>query len=246
MKPIYATSRVDISGWYAYTQPKGDYVIWDGGANRGGNGTGLWEAETGSVVERSEEWLNKLPQMPLAGNLDGDVFMVTGFPDVEILLNRIGRTTDNAVFFMRREDNSPLQFHEYATKAAEFLDNETTRFVRCRILPEDKQAALTDFRMMGVEAIAVDPAAFWVPSRSIFCVTNDPPTQVYEHATIREIVIEEGEIDTVECWATPGTVMRFVPLYEGDDQPDNGVFKKRQDLTLYCRDNIVVGYELHD
>lgn len=244
MNPIFATNRVDISGWYAYREPPGQYVIWDGGANRDGKNTGLWNPTTGEPIQRDAEWLNKLPQMPISGNLDGDVFNVTAFPDLEILLNRIGRTTDNAVFFMRREDGSPLQFHEYATKAAEFLDGETTRFVRCRVLPDDKEAALEEFRLMGPEGMATDPEAFWVPSRSVYHVTNERPEQVYTHATIREIIIEEGEIQTVECWATPGTVMRFTPLYHGDEIPEHNVFKKREDLTLYCHQNIVVGYEL--
>lgn len=241
MRPIYASNRINLSGWYAYKQPAGHPAIWDGGANRLGERTGLWCPITGAVIRRSNEWLNKLPNMPLDGTLEGDVLHVTSFPHVELLLGTIGRTTDNPVMYMANDNGGSIAFYQEAMEAMALLDGETCKFVNCTILPDDQEASLFEFRLMGADAMCRHPYSSWCVARSPYYATNAAPKPV--SGRVRTISIgSSGDIESIEAWVGVDHTINFVPLYFGDQIPD-AFFRQKQEIKLYILDNIVIGYE---
>ncbi len=101
MTPIYATERANLSGWYAFKEPRGQYSIWDG-CGKFGMQTGFWCPFTGNIVDCNDSMPDNMPSIPAAGYLNGDEFCVLGFPDAEDVLPTLGGDPDIIMDFIDR------------------------------------------------------------------------------------------------------------------------------------------------
>lgn len=245
MTPIYASDRLNASGWYAFQEPDGHLVIWDGGVNRDSpeSEIGLWCPFSGMPVPRPASYLERLPTMPLYGWLEGDKFTVMDFPHIHDALNLTGRRTDNEVSCMTEADNTPLRFYRGILEAPNIFDADDCPavFVRCCILPEDRQESRRVMREMGPATLIRHPYSRWSRQRNpLYASVGSPP---HVPARVREITIVDDHVDMVTCWTTPNTEITLYPLYEGDQFPDNKVFVPTSPINLYIAEGIVVGYE---
>lgn len=244
MTPIYASNRLDASGWYAFQQPEGTLAIWDGGANRDGEQStvGLWNAMTGEPIVRSASYLDRLPKMPMYGWIYKNKFWVTDFPHVEQILNITGRRTDNPVYYMVGADGSPVRFFLATLEAPNVLeDPDVAQFVNCRILPENKDAAREVFRAMGPGTLLRHPMSFWTRQRNPLYASVKQPHKT--EARIREITVSGGYVDTVTCWLTPEHLVSFYPMYDGDQYPDKEVFVPTNLINIYSEEGTIIGYD---
>ena len=246
MTPIYASNRIDLSGWYAFQEPAGMLALWDGGVNREtvDSKLGIWCPMNGVPIYRDPEFLDRLPNIPMYGWVDDEGFTAMDFPHVDDALNLTGRLTDNQVFYLTQNDGSPLPFFA-ATMRADMVfssvENCNARFVGCRILPENKDESLRLAREMGPDTLVRHPLSRWSRQRNPFYASlgGPRPTQ----GRVREVKISEGYVVEVSCWTTPQTIATLYPLYEGDQYPDREAFVPTAPINLYMTQGIVVGYD---
>lgn len=243
MTPIYASNRIDLSGWYAYQQPPGEVVLWDGGFNRVNDYSrvGIWSAITGQPIYRDPSWLAKLPQVPMYGHLDGDHFHVTDFPHVSTIQPFLKLA--NPAWSLESEEGTPLPYFVSILNGPIMVaDCDVASFVRCCILPEDRETSLLAAREMGDNTLMRHPMSVWALKRNpTYASTQRPPRVV---SRIREVEIDnDGYVGRIHAWTNPETLATFYPMYWGDQYPENNVFVPTERMNLYIAEGIVLGYD---
>lgn len=242
MTPIYASNRIDLSGWYAYDQPEGDLVLWDGGLSRAKEYSrgGLWDYVKGHPVYRDPAWLDQLPNLPMFGHLDGDHFNVIDFPHVGLILPYLPSRPNGPQWSLESEDGGPLPFFVSVLNGPQMLETcDVASFVRCSILPEDKETSLRLARERGDQTMVRHPMSSWSLKRNpLFASVKSPPRQ---RCRIREVTIDDdGYVSQVSVWTNLAV---FSPMYWGDHLPENKVFVPTEPLNVYIGEGIVLGYD---
>lgn len=230
---------MDLSGWYAYRCPPGKMVLWDGGINRTGDLSGLWSLISGESEPAPDEFLNQLPNMPLAGRMEAGVLHVESLPNLDLVIQAVGQRTNNPAYHLDSQGPAPFLAEVY--NGEDLLDGDTCRFVPVTILPEDKSAARRVFDGFGPHGMVRHPMSTWVNGRTpLFASSLAPPK-------IRAKIVDwhyEGEMVTnVSARVGLRRTVDFRPLYDGDQWADNKVFEVGRIMDLYVLENeTVVGY----
>lgn len=244
MTPIYASDRIDLSGWYLHDTPPGRLLLWDGGFNRTEDYSrvGLWDLTTGTKVFNDPDWLKQLPQIPMYGFLENDFFTVVDFPHVDVL--RQLYSTDHPMCSLEADHSGgPTQFFVSVLNGPVVCaESEVCDFVRCSILPENAEAALAQARERGDTALVRHPLSFWTLKRNpLYASVHRPPCV---SARIREVEIDnDGYVGEITCWTTPEATASFFPMYNGDQFPESEVFKPTERINLYIEQGTVLGYD---
>ena len=247
MTPIYATHRANLSGWYAFKEPPGQYVIWDG-CGQFGMQTGFWCPFTGNIVDCNDSMKGKMPNIPAAGYLHGDEFCVLGFPDAEDVLPTLGGDPDLIMDFIDRPGiQINASMYDEIMDADRVLEGTNAYYVDWTPLPYGKENAYHEFRMMGSDAVCRHPRSWWSSQRSVHYAANASPEQCAE-GRVREVHVDEplGLIDYVTVWITPEPEVKVIPLYEGDDELDCKLWTPKERITLFAIDSKfehVIGYK---
>jgi hypothetical protein len=244
MTPIYATTRAQLAGWYAYHQPGGRYVIWDGGINTMQTSTGLWCPFTGNIVDAPDALLKNLPELCVAGYMHGEEIIVTSLPHPDEILP-VSPFTRKLKYFDFVDPHVRVPFLEEVIYGPELLAGTSCRMVDVEQLPDDDTAALAHLiGRYGVDGVARHPWSTWTPKRSSHMATTLPPIKI-ENCRIREIHCTDqmNLIDFVQVWATIEQTMNVTPLYPGDDEVESDFWTIHKPITLYSIGDQIVGYE---
>ena len=249
MTPIYASNRAKIAGWYAYDLPTNPQtsrrVFWDGGVGRRDSGaTGFWCPYTGNIVDAPDRLLGAMPRVCVDGYLIGDEVIVTGLPKVEDFVGVVVEAFTDETDYLYDEPGLRGNFADEILRGDELLGDGPCRMIRVEQLPEDDHAALDYFREKYPFGAARHPLSAWSPYRSAMLVANVATKPIYS-GRVREIHHSENLnlIDFVTVWATVEKEMKVIPLYPGDSEPDCPFWKIKSPITLYCVEDLVVGYE---
>jgi hypothetical protein len=256
MTPIYASDRSDISGWYAYDfPPEGRRVFWDGGVGKRDQlATGFWCPYTGNIVDAPDRLVSSMPDIALECILHGNDVLVTGFPRIEYLTGFNGSNLGSAVMsetpgandvrYLYDDPQDRANFIDEITIGPEMLEGTPCRVIQVEQLPDDKHAALDYFRERFPLGIARHPMSIWTPLRTVFAVANIKPGEPYL-GRVREINLRDSMevIESVSVWVTIEKELKVQPLYPGDDDPDCPFWKLKSPITLYCMEDLVIGYE---
>jgi len=242
--PIYASDRAQLQSWYAYRQPAGRYIIWDGGVNQSNTSTGLWCPFTGNIVDAPDKLIAGLPKdLVVAGYINGDRVTVVSFPHARDILPVTPYTKSMRYFYPDPEARA--SFMDEILHGPELLEGTSCDMVDVEQLPEDNLAALAHLReRYGLDGVARHPWSVWTPKRSCHFASTFPPNAVRD-CKIREIVCEDqmNLIDYVQVWATIEYTLNVIPLYPGDDEVDCDFWKIHKPITLYSIGDHIVGYE---
>lgn len=240
MNPIYATPRIDLSGWYAFECPNGVPVIWDGGMTP--TMDCLYNAYTLEPVKCP--WLNELPNTPLVGWMTKDEFIAFDSPHPSILAYLLPlEVMPNIKFCAAHGDiELPAPFF-YTLNMIEDLGGRVTT-PGITILPENRELAFEKFQELHVEAdqYARSPIGPWVPRLCpLFACSVKPPIRKY--ARLRDYELDEdGEVCLLEFWVGVSKTIEVEPLYRPDLQPE--LFERKSAYTLYLSPyEEVIGYE---
>jgi hypothetical protein len=247
MTPIYASNRADVSGWYAFDVPLGGRrAFWDGGVGkREQQATGFWCPYHGNIVDVPDRVARNMPPVGLDCVIVGDEVLVTGFPKVVHMHGVIdGEPEMEAVKYLYDDPSKVGNFIDELTIGEELIDGSVCRMVSVEKLPDDKYAALDYFREKYPYGVARHPMSVWTPLRTVHYAANMPPETVYE-GRVREIYHTDDieTIDYVNVWATIEKELKVVPLYKGDNETDCPFWKIKTPITLYCVEDVVIGYE---
>jgi len=191
MTPVYASDRSQVQNWYAYDEPNGRYVFWDGGTNRSRVATGFWCPITGNIVDAPDKMLAAMPPVCLCGHIQDDRMIVTGFPHVTDIMPVV---SDSAVFnpvqYFYPDPEARASFTDEVLIGPDLIEGSPCELVRVIQLPEEQADALETFRSLGPNAVARHPFSVWTTKRSVHLVANAQPLRI-DHCRIREIVCEE-------------------------------------------------------
>lgn len=247
MTPIYASNRADVSGWYAYNVPTyARRVFWDGGAGkRDQQATGFWCPYTGNIVDAPDKLIQSMPRVALDCAIDGDEVIVTGFPKVEYLISSVGAQVEPLdLDYMYDNPGQWGNFMDEITRGVDLLGDSPCTVVSVEKLPDDKDDALAYFRKNYPYGLARHPYSVWSPLRTVFLMSNVRPVTVHE-GRIREIFhCEDFDlIDYVSVWATIEKELKVIPMYHGDNEGDCPFWQSKKPITLFCVEDLVVGYE---
>lgn len=247
MTPIYASNRADVAGWYAYTPPiYARRAFWDGGVGKRDQGaTGFWCPYSGNIIDAPDKLIDNMPSVALDCALDGDEVVVTGFPKVEYMVGVAGReVTEVNLDYMYEGPEQRANFVDEITKGAELIEGYPCRVVGVEKLPDDKHDALDYFRENYPYGVCRHPMSVWSPLRTVFMMANAQPEKVHE-GRVREIFHHEDMdlIDYVTVWATIEKELKVVPMYVGDNLGECPFWKTKRTITLYCVEDLVIGYE---
>jgi len=245
--PIYMTDRANLSGWYAFKEPRGKYVIWDG-CGKFGMQTGFWCPFTGNIVDCNDGMPAKMPSIPAVGYLHGDEFCVLGFPDAEEVLPLLGQDPDIIMDFIDRPGTQvQASMFDEIMDADRVLEGTNAYYVDWTPLPDAQPWAFHEFRMMGSDALCRHPRSWWSSQRSVHYGANSEPPYSWK-GRVRDVIVDEplGLIDYVTVWANPEKEVKVTPLYEGDDELDCPLWTPKQEITLWSIDEKcehVIGYK---
>lgn len=247
MTPVYASRRAKIGGWYAYQYPASHFrrVFWDGGVGKRQLGaTGFWCPYTGNIVDVPDRLLRDMPNVCIDGFTDGHEVLVTGLPKVEDFIGVVGEAFTDETDYLYNEPGMRGNFADEIHRGDELLGEGPCRMVPVEQLPDDDHAALDYFREHYPYGAARHPLSPWSPYRSARLVANIQTQPTYE-GRVREIHHVDGMnlIDFVTVWATVEKELKVIPLYEGDAEADCPFWKIKNNITLYCVEDLVIGYE---
>jgi len=244
MTPIYATERAIVSQWWAYKIPDAPLAVWDGGATTGQVGTGFWCPIKGHAMDASDRLIANMPRCILYGHLDGERFHVTGFPNVEDMVNLLPRPTIFPADLLYPEHNfiRPSFLDEYEF-ALDWLP-ACCSYPKIEVLPEHELDALHRLQDLGPDYVARHPESLWTPKRSCMIVSTMRP-ETCTTAIIRDIIYnyDLDLIDYVEAWSTVECLEKIIPLYPYDDDITSPFWKKRNTINIYKHGDQVIGYQ---
>lgn len=247
MTPIYASNRACLSGWYVYNLPTvGMRVFWDAGAGKRDNGeTGFWDPYSGVAVDAPDDTLNNMPNICLDCILkhDGNV-VVTGMPSPAFLDKIMDESKIGSIESLYDDEQNRPSFFDELTMGRDLLEGTVCSMVEVTQLPHDDAAALSTFRSEFGDGLARHPWSVWSAYRSAWFAANYQPTKI-EGARVRKVKLDKDKesVESVDVWATPERELKLTPLYIGDDDPDCPLWKIKQTLTLFCVEDIIIGYE---
>lgn len=247
MTPIYASDRANVSGWYAYNLPvNARRAFWDGGAGkREQQATGFWCPYSGNIVDAPDKLIESMPGVALDCAIAGDDVIVTGFPKVEFMVGVSGNEVSEVdLDYLYDYPEQRANFVDELSRGESLLEGTPCQVVRVEKLPDDKDDALAYFRQNFPYGLARHPFSVWSPLRTVFLMANIQPETVHE-GRIREIFHTEDMdlIDYVTVWATIEKELKVIPMYQGDNEGDCPFWQSKQPITLYCVEDLVVGYE---
>jgi hypothetical protein len=247
MTPIYASDRANVEGWYAYQPPVfSRRVFWDGGVGKRDQGaTGFWCPYSGNIVDAPDKLIEAMPSVALDCAVEGNEVIVTGFPKVEYMSDVAGdELTEVDLDYLLADPIKTASFMDEIELGEELLEGTPCRLISVEKLPDDRDDALAYFREHYPYGVCRHPYSSWTPLRSVYMMANVKPETVRE-GRIREIFHSEGTevIDYVTVWATIEKELKVLPLYHGDNEGDCQFWQPKQPITLYCVEDLVVGYE---
>lgn len=247
MTPIYASNRAKIAGWYAFLIPDDSTrrVFWDGGVGKRMSGaTGFWCPYTGNIVDAPDSLLKAMPNVCMDGYLTDDEVIVTGLPKVEDFVGVVVDAFTEETRYIYDEPGLRASFIDEIAYGNELFNGGPCRMVQVEKLPDDPHVALDRFRENYMNGLVRHPLSAWTPYRSCRMMGN-VTTKPVKTGRVREIVINEDQnfIEFINVWATVEKEMKVTPLYEGDENPDCPLWKIKSPITLYCVEELVIGYE---
>lgn len=252
MIPVLVSPRANMAGWYAFHYPnESRYVVWDGGINRY-TASGVWDALTKTPIFVDDVWINRMPNMPLAGFLkpDGE-FLVHSVPTVSYVVQRFGRTNNTYQVTDLIPEGSPAYFLKEWFKCQDLLDGDQCRFVPIQVLPDDHDSARARLIDLGPHAMARHPMSVWTDRRTFNLVSTITPPKK-RLATIEQVMTGDSDTDGKQRVSSYDAVLRgngqplsFRPMYDVDLYLGGESLQTGNYVQLYLNkdENNVVGYE---
>jgi hypothetical protein len=262
MTPIYATRRANLAKWWTYQVPTDiEPVLWDGRVcSRHNDATGFWNPWNSTRVDAPDNLIKAMPEAILQGYIIGDEFMVTGFPHFDDVFHKFPTLTDKTRNLKYPKDVEDLpedvddpelfMMFDRASMMDEWLYTRKLGspcyYPEVITLPSHKVDAYDMLKALGPNYVARHPDSCWSASRTPQLVTTLTPLEV-KKVVISKVIVSDvfNLVDYVETHdiVNVDKVVKVIPLYLGDDEPDCSLWNEGDEITVYEYEDQVIGYE---